>query len=153
MERLTSDEKNNIITKLKSDFNTDEVEFIGSNRFVLRIPYQVKIETGEFTRLYKDRLFDKNCEEILLKNEYNGINGFTYGVAPVSIYSEIKIKDEKFSRVKKFGLIDFDGNELLPCIYDKMKILPEGLVEIQKDGVEKTPNINEIIDLNFNWDE
>jgi hypothetical protein len=152
MERLTSDEKNKIITKLKSDFNTDEVEFIGSNRFVLRIPYQVKIETVEFTRLYKDRLFNENCEEILLKNEYNGIFGFTYGVAPVCNYSEIKTKNEKISRVKKFGLIDVDGNELLPCIYDKIKPHLDGSIDIQKDGVEKSTSINKIINLNFNWD-
>lgn len=152
MERLTPDEKNKTINKLKSDFNTDEVEFIESNRIVVKIPYQFKIATGEFKRLYKALLFDNNCEEILLKNEYNGIFGFTRGLAPVFNYIEIE-KEEKIKWVKKFGLIDFDGNELLPCIYDKMKILPEGLVEIQKDGVEKTPNINEIIDLNFNWDE
>ncbi len=152
MERLTSDEKNKTITKLKSDFNTNEVEFIGSNRFVVKIPYQVKIATGEFTRLYKALLFDNNCEEILLKNEYNGIFGFTYEVAPVCIYSEIKIKDEKFSRVKKFGLIDVDGNELLPCIYDKIKPHLDGIVDIQKDGVEKSTSLNKIINLNFNWD-
>ena len=152
MERLTSDEKNKIITKLQENFNTDEVEFRGSNMFVLRIPYQVKIETGEFTRLYKDRLFDKNCEEILLKNEYNAIYMFTYGIAPVSNYIQLKINEGKFSMVKKFGLIDTDGNELLPCIYDKIKPHLDGIVEIQKDGLEKTTSINKIINLNFSWD-
>jgi hypothetical protein len=152
MERLTSDEKNKIITKLKNDFNTDEVEFNGSNRFIVRTPYQVKMDTGEFTRLYKALLFDNNCDEILLKNEYNAIFGFTYGVAPVCNYSEIKTTNEKISRVKKFGLIDVDGNELLPCIYDKIKPHLDGSIDIQKDGVEKSTSISKIINLNFNWD-
>ena len=153
MEKLTPEEKKKIINKLKNDFNSDEVESHGYNRFVLRVPYQVETTTGEITRLYKDRLFNEKCEEIPLENEYNSIFMFTAGVAVVCMRENIQIKDGRFTQDRKDGLIDINGKEMLPCIYDSIHPHIDGFIEITKGGVTKATNVNEIINGKFNWDE
>ena len=153
MEKLTLEEKKKIIDKLKNDFNSDEVEFNGYKRFILRDPYQVETTTGEITRLYKDRLFNENCEEISLADEYNSIFMFTAGVAVVCKRKNIQFNDETFTQDRKDGLIDINGKELLPCIYDSIKLHIGGSTEIAKDGIIKATSINEIVEGKFNWDE
>jgi hypothetical protein len=153
MTKLTPEEKKKIINKLKNNFNSDEVEFHGYNRFVLREPYQVKTTTGEITRLYKNRLFNENCEEILLENEYNSIFMFTAGVAVVCTRENFQIKEGRFTQDRKDGLIDINGKEILPCIYDSIHPHIDGFTEITKDGVKKASNVNEIINGKFDWDK
>lgn len=152
MTKLTPEEKRKIINKLKNDFNSDEVEFHGHNRFVLRVPYQIKTTTGEIGWLYKDRLFNENCDEILLENEYNSIFMFVAGVAVVCIRENIEIKDGRFTQNRKDGLIDINGKELLPCIFDSIHPHLDGFIEITKAGVEKATHVNEIINGKFEWE-
>jgi hypothetical protein len=153
MEKLTPEKKMKIIDKLKNNFNSDKVEFLGYNRFVLRVPYQVETTTGEITLLYKDRLFNEKCEEIPLANEYNSIFMFTAGVAVVCMRKNIQNKDGRFTQDRKDGLIDINGKEILPCIYDSIHPHIDGFTEITKGGVTKSTNVNEIINGKFNWDE
>ena len=153
MEKLTPEEKKKIIDKLKNNFDSDEVESHGFKRFVLRVPFQVETTTGEITRLYKDRLFNENCEEISLTDEYNSIFMFTAGVAVVCKRENIQINDGRFTQDRKDGLIDINGKELLPCIYDSIKPHIDGFTEIAKDGVNKATSINEIINGKFNWND
>ena len=153
MKKLTPEEKREIINKLKNDFNSDEVEFHGYNRFVLREPYQLKTTTGEITRLYKDRLFNENCEEINLENAYNSIFMFTAGVAVVCTREYIQISDGRFTQDRKDGLIDVNGKELLPCIYDSIHPHLDGYVEISKAGQKKSTNLTKIINGTFNWEK
>lgn len=152
MKKLTPEEKSEIINKLKNDFNSNEVGFHGYNRFVLRTPYQVATTEG-ITRLYKDRLFNEKCEEIPLENEYNSIFKFWAGVAVVCIAENIQIKNGRFTYNKKCGLIDINGKELLPCIYDSINVHLDGHTEIQKGGIRKETSLRAIISGRFNWDE
>lgn len=152
MAKLTPEEINKIIKKLKNDFNSEEVEYLGYNRFVLRVPYQIKTTTGDIKQLFKDRLFNENCEEISLKNDYNNIYKFTAGVAVVSIREFIEIK-EGFAFDRKDGLIDLNGKELLTCIYDVIYPHSDGFIEITKERVKKATNINDIINGKFDWHE
>lgn len=152
VKKMTPEEKKKIINKLKNDFNSDEVEFHGYNRFVLRVSYQVETTKGEITSLYKDRLFNEKCEEILLEKEYDSIFMFTAGVAVVCMRENIQIKDGKFIQDRKNGLIDINGKEMLPCIYDSIHPHLDGFIEITKGGVTKATDVNKIIKGKFNWD-
>ena len=153
MEKLTPEEKKRIIDKLENEFYPHKVEFIGANRFVVREPIYVKADTGEITILHKDKLFNENCEEIPLQNEYNNILIFTVGLAVVCFRNNIQIKDRRSSQNRRDGLIDINGKELLPCIYDSIHVHLDGFIEITKDGVKKATNVNEIINGKFNWDK
>lgn len=153
MEKLTPVQKKEIIDKLKSKFDTGNIEYIGYNRFVLRVPIEVQADTGQTITLPKDKLFNENCEEIPLQNDYFNIFNYTAGVAIVCIRKNFQINDRSFSEVKKVGLIDINGKELLPCIYDFINPHLDGFIEITKDGIKKATNVNVITDGKFNWDE
>ena len=153
MKKLTPEEKREIISKLKENFKSDEVEFHGYNRFVLREPYQLKTTTGEITRLYKDRLFNENCEEIKLENVYNGIFMFIDGVAVVCTRENIQISDGRFTQDRKDGLIDVNGKELLSCIYDSIHLKIGGYVEISKAGQKIKTHLTKIKEDKFNWEK
>jgi len=156
MKKLTAAEKKEIIIKLKNEFNTDEVEYSGFNRFVVREQFQVDLASGDITRLYKDRLFDEECNPIPLANEYNSIFWFTSGVAVVCIRENIKFKDTErgkvFSLDRRYGIIDVNGKELLPCIYNSIHI-SFGEVELTKDGHVKSTQVNTITSGKFDWNE
>ena len=65
----------------------------------------------------------------------------------------ISIKDKSFTSATKYGLIDINGKELLPCIYDSIHPHWDGFTEIIKDGVKKATSIVRIIDGRFIWDK
>jgi hypothetical protein len=153
MKKLTPEEKNEIIKQLKQKFDTDEVEFHGYNRFVVREKYQVNLANGEITWLYKDRLFDEECNSIPLTNEYNSITMFSAGVAVVCIRENIQINDGRFTQDRRDGLIDINGIELLPCIYDSIIPRLDGFAEITKDGQKKLINVAQIINGKFSWEK
>jgi len=150
---LTTIEENNIIYKLKKKFNF-EVKSVNARRFVVGVPYIYKTTTGETIKLYKCKLFNEKCEEIPLENEYNSIYSFAQSVATVEIRKNIKIKNGKVVGYdKKQGLIDVNGKELLPCIYDYINVHLDGFTEIIKDGVKKVTWVSKIKNGEFNWDE
>lgn len=153
MKKLTSFEQNEIIQELKEKFNTDEVEYNGFNRFVLRDKYQLDLASGHTTWLYHDKLFDENSNQISLQNEYNAICRFINGVAIVIIYENIQFTENKHHKDEKCGLIDINGNELLPCKYDAIHIYMEGSIDITKNGQTKLTFVNDIINGEFDWDK
>lgn len=152
-EKLSKGEIKMVVDRLSNEFNSDQVEYLGYNRFVVRVPFHFKALTGELLRLYKDRLFDENCEEIPLRQEYNSIFKFTSGLAVVCIRTQVEINDGRSSHSRKDGLIDVNGNELLPCIYDAIRPKQDGHAEITKNGITKFTNINKIINGSFNWED
>ncbi len=152
MKKLTPEEKNKIIDKLKEDFDTDEVEFHGYNRFVVREKYSQTIEKNEVF-LFKDRLFDEECNPITFNSEYDSIFMFIVGVAVVCIRRNIEIINGRIHQERKDGMIDINGKELLPCIYDKIKVKLDGHVELTKDGHKKATSVFVITNGKFNWDE
>lgn len=147
-------EKELVIQNLKNLFGTDEVSYNGSNRFVVRQKYSVDTSEGGTIFLFKDKLFDENCQEIELSGEYNNIFTFVGDVAPVCIRENIQLKGDRVSQHRKNGLIHKNGKELLPCIYDNVKINhPECSIELTKGDIVKLSSVDEIIAGNFHWDE
>jgi len=153
MEKLTAEQREAIILKLKDAFNTDQVEFNGHNRFVVRERFQVELANGHTTWLYKDKLFDEEGHPIPLANEYNSIFKYTAGVAVVCTRENVQIIGDRSTQDRKDGLIDINGKELLPCIYDSIHPHLDGFVEITKDGQKKATSVVEITSGEFNWDE
>jgi hypothetical protein len=151
MTKLTRKEQEEIIRKLQEDCNTDEVEFHGYNRFVVREKFKVDLENGH-TWLYKDKLFDEEGNPIPLSNEYNSIFMFTAGVAVVCTRANIQIVGDRFTQVRKDGLIDVNGKELLPCIFDSIHPHLDGYIEITKEGQKKSTSVDVVTSGNFNWD-
>ncbi len=150
--KLTGIEKGQVIEKLKDLFETEEVSYNGSNRFVVRQRYSLDVPGGTVL-LFKDKLFDENCQAIPLSIEYNGIFPFIKNVATVCIRENIQLKDHRVSQVRKDGLIDKDGKELLPCIYDSVKVNLDGSIEVTKDKVVKISTLREIVAGDFDWDD
>lgn len=149
---MTQEEKNEIIKKLQTENNTDEVEFHGNNRFVVRERYRVDLENGH-TWLYKDKLFDEVGNIIPLENEYNSIFMFTSGVAVVCTEENIKIEGGRFTQTRKDGLININGKELLPCVFDSIHIHFGGPVDIIKNGEKRFVSQKVIENGKFNWDD
>jgi hypothetical protein len=145
MQNLTKTDLNNIIAKLKSQFNTDLIEYHGAYRFVLRQEYKHQISEDKFEILYKDRLFDENAVEIVLERNYNKITQFRAGVSVVGI------RDNNL--LEQLGLIDTSGKEILPCQFDSIKVHMEGSLELTKNGIKKLTTINHILNNEFDWDE
>ena len=150
MANLTPEGKKEIIRKLQVEYNTDEVEFHGYNRFVVRERTQL---VNDHTWLYKDKLFDEVGNIIPLENEYNNIFMFTSGVAVVCTRENIKIEGGRFTQTQKDGLIDINGKELLPCVFDSIHIHFGGPVDITKNGEKRFVSQNVIENGKFNWDE
>ena len=141
-----------ILEKLRKKFNNDEVESLGYNRFVIREPYEVKAKGGMII-LYKDKMADEQGILIPLQNEYNSIFNFTAGVAVVCLRKNIKIEGGRFTQDRRDGLIDINGKELLPCIYDSIHVHIDSFIEITKDGQKKDTNVGFITSGKFNWDK
>ena len=150
MANLTPEGKKEIIRKLQVEYNTDEVEFHGYNRFVVRERTQL---VNDHTWLYKDKLFDEVGNIILLENEYNSIFMFKDGVAVVCTREIIQIEGGTSAQVRKDGLIDVWGKELLPCVFDSVNPHLGGTVDITKNGEKRFVLLDVIENGNFNWDE
>lgn len=151
MRALSKQHQNETIKNLSEKFSTKDVQYHGYNRFVVRVKYQVELADGSIIMLYKDHLFDENSNQIPLKNEYNSIFIFTAGVAVVCIRENIRIVKDRFTQDRRDGLIDTNGKELLPCIYDSIRIHLYGFIEITKDGQKKSTTANVITSGNFDW--
>lgn len=117
----------------------DNIQYVGSNRFLVR-------------EKHKERLFDENMNQIILKTDYSNIFPFVSGVAPVCI-REFITADSTIPECKKFGLIDPNGRELLPCIYDYIRVKIDGHTELSLNGEEKICHLTQILNGLFNWNE
>lgn len=142
--------------KLKAILNTEDCKYNGSDRYLVRYRYQVDVN-GNTTWLYKDKIFDQDGNLIPLENEYNSIFLFTKGLAVVCIYSNLEFRkidgNLKMFKESKYGLIDVNGKELLPCIYQSISIKSEGFLELSKDGQMQAVPISEVVNGEFNWDD
>jgi hypothetical protein len=154
MEKLEKIEKEELLKKLKEKFCTDEIEYLGCRRFSIRMPYLITLDDGKSIQMVEYLLTDQEGNSIPLVQRYNGIFMFTHEIAVVCIRTDIRITDGRLSQQRKDGIIDIDGNELLPCIYDAngIHIHLDGFVEISKDEVHKFTNIIAIKNGEFNWD-
>lgn len=153
---LTPAEKKEILRELRKKLNTDEVEALGYLRYKTSERYRVTVGDS-FTYLHRDKLFDEHGEQISTNPEYNSIFGFYKGVAVVCIRGNIQFIEKEtgpqFTQDRKDGLIDVDGKELIPCIYESISVKSDGFVEITKGGQCKSTNVGTIIDGEFDWDK
>lgn len=156
MKKYTPEERKEILKNLKQQLGNEEVEFLGYNRYSIKESYQVQLDDVSITWLHKYKLFDEDGNIIPLSKEYNGIFSFTMGVAVVCIRQNPGIIEKetgrKHTQERKDGLIDVDGKELLPCIYDSISVKLDGFIEIIKDGQKKATYVGEIIGGKFNWE-
>ena len=144
------------IIRLKESFSIkfkpENVEYAGYSRFVVR---ECNKLNGNDPIIGQNnyRLFDDELNLIPLITNYNGIFSFTCGVAVVCIRENIQISAGRFTQDRKYGLIDLNGNELLPCIYNSISVKLDGHVELTKDGHKKATNVSNIIDGTFKWEK
>jgi hypothetical protein len=148
MTKLSNDEKKRIFQQLKKKFNCDDVQSLGYKRFALINSKRIRIEKGDYTihpRIRRYMLADENCNIIRLNDEYNFIEKFIAGVAVVWKQIDYEIQETETGHVavdiRKYGLIDINGKELLPAIYDNVSAHIGGIVEITKDGETNTTTI------------
>jgi len=160
MDKISKEEQNQIIKQLKIKYKCDEVNYLGYLRFALIYSEPLQLERGNntiFPRIRRYRLVNEEGIHINLKNEYNFIAKFIKGVAEVWNQIDFQIEETNIGQVavdiRKYGLINTSGNELLPVIYDNVHAHPDGFVEISKDGIKKTTSINVLERGDYSWDD
>ncbi len=157
MKRYKREEKKEILRILKEKLGTEKVEPLGYNRYSVRKRYPVNLESGQTTWLHNYKLFDEEVNEIALVKKYDDISKFAKGVATVCIRENTKIIETetgtKITEDRKEGLIDVNGKELLPCVFDSVSVKLNGFVEIKKNGIKKATRVNEILSGKFDWDK
>jgi hypothetical protein len=160
MAKLSNDEQKRISQQLKKKFNCDDVQFLGYKRFALINSKRIILEKGDSTihpRIRKYMLADENSNIIRLNDEYNFIAKFIAGVAEVWKQLDYHIQETDTGHVavdiRKYGLIDINGKELLPAIYDNVSAHIGGIVEITRDGVTINTNITVLKSDEFSWDD
>lgn len=159
MKLLNKEEIKEIIKILKRKFNVEDVEYLEYNRFAIIESHRKPVDNEGmiiYPKIRKYRLVDEKGNIINLKNDYNFITKFTQGVATVIIRENPQIIEDstglKATERNTEGLIDTNGYELLPCIYDSVIVHLDGFIELKKDGITKATNVNKIVSDKFNWD-
>ncbi|HPK10842.1 MAG TPA: WG repeat-containing protein [Bacteroidales bacterium] len=145
MPKPNQKEIKEILKYLKNKYKPESVQYMGYNRFALinsrRLTFNINETDAYLPKIREYRLTDAEGILIDLEREYNFIEKFTHGVAVVSIREvtrDFKAQsDLAFDFKRKEGLIDINGKELLPCIYDSINVHLDGFVEISKGEVKK----------------
>lgn len=160
MKKISMDEMKRISQELKKKFDCDEVQFLGYMRFALINSKRVILERDDFTihpRIRKYMLADEKGNIISLNEEYNFIAKFIAGVAEVWKQIDYQIQETDNGHVavdiRKYGLIDINGKELLPVIYENVSAHADGMVEITKDGETKMTTIIKLEKDEYSWDD
>ena len=157
MADFNPQERKEIIAKLKKIFPLNLVEPLGYKRFAIKDITFVRIEGLKYKFEKISHLVDDSGKIISLKNEYNGITSFGKDLAVVWTKKYIstfkKPSRESVEEEKKFGLIDTDGNELLPCIFESINAHLDGFVEIKKEGKIKATTKQILIGGKFSWNK
>ena len=152
MSVLTKEQLDNLKSKLEIQIPNGRAEYIGCNRFTVAIKNQVEIEDREVF-IDKYFLFDNDLQEIIEAREYDSIYMCTNGIITVSKNSLPTFnEDNTFTRTKKFGLIDINGKELLPCEYDRASPKSGGSVELSREGIEFFAPTEEIVEGEYVWE-
>jgi hypothetical protein len=154
--KLSPIEKKVIFRNLQKILGTDEVDVLGYYRF--KTSKKERITVGDsFTKLTRDTLYNENGEQIPTNAQYHNIFSFYKGVANVCIRNNIQFIETEsgthFTQDRKDGLIDVNGKEVLPCIFDSIHVQGDGFVEIKKNGQCKITNVDIIMNGNFDWDK
>lgn len=144
---------NQLLERLTQQFPMDAVDYIGCNRFVVSIKDWEKVEDKEVYTEKKVILFNEKLEEIILAKDYHDINMCTNGLIRVSKSISLSFPEEgRFKTQRKFGLINVDGKELLPCEYDVASPKLGGSIELTREGLNFNITISELIEGEYNWE-
>jgi hypothetical protein len=150
---VTKQEINQLLERLTQQFPMDSVDYIGCNRFVVGIKDWEKVAVKGVYTEKKVLLFNEKLEEIPLTKEYDAINMCTNGLIRVSKTISLSFPEEgRFKTQRKFGLINVDGKELLPCEYDVASPKLDGIIELTRDGLSFNISISELIEGEYNWE-
>lgn len=150
---MLSREEINLVKKQLGGDDPDRVAYLRQNRFSLSEPVWVETSDGRQTRISSCRLFDSQCDEIQLSKEYHLISRFIGGVSVVRTSSNINFKDGRSEMDSKFGMIDLNGQEIVPCVYDRIDSDLDGRIELRKDGLRKLTDSMTVLDGTFSWEE
>jgi hypothetical protein len=153
MKKLTPSERQEVLQKLKEKFADYEVQDCGYCRYVICERYPKGVEGGTVLLQRVKMMVDEEGNIIPLGNNYDSIFMFSKSVAVVCQRGDVKIKENSFAQAVKYGLIDVNGKELLPCIYDNISDHLDGFVELSKGGEGKFTQLHEIIDGTYTWEE
>ena len=152
MSELNDEKQREIIEMISQSHNNEEVNYLGSNRFVLRKPLMTEAISGEKVLIYQDILFDEGGNQIELSKQYNSIFTFRFGIAIVCLRKNFEIKNGYSSMERKYGVINTKGEEVIPCEYDAIKLSADGYIEFSKLGRRKWTYAKDIIDGSFDWE-
>ncbi len=157
MTKYNSEERREILNKLKKTFHTDKIEYLGYDRYSIIERYQKVIEDGIVFPHRLKMVIDSEGNVIPLQKNYDYVFRYTLEAAVVRVIGEIQIENKEtgtfFSREDKEGLIDIYGKELLPPIYDSIDVKLDGFVIIKKEGQKKFTNLQIIFDGEFDWEK
>ncbi len=150
---VSKQEINQLLERLTQQFPMDSVDYIGCNRFVVSIKDWEKVADKEVYTEKKALLFNEKLEEIPLAKDYDDINMCTNGLIRVSKTISLSFPEEgRFKTQRKFGLINIDGKELLPCEYDIASPKLDGSIELTREGVNLNITNSELIEGEYNWE-
>ncbi len=149
---ISHEKRRELLEMIASNNNGHEVNYVGFNRFVLREPKIEKAISGEEVFIYEDILFDDNGNRIHLSNVYNSIFAFRCGIAVVCKRYGFNIVNGRSSMIRKYGIINVMGTDILPCEYDSIKVSADCYIEISKSDKKKWTYAKDIIDGSFDWE-
>jgi hypothetical protein len=148
-----SKEEINLVKKQLGGDDPDRVTYLRQNRFSLNEPVWVETSDGRKTRISRCRLFDGQCDEVELSKEYHLISRYIGGVSVVRISTNINFEDGRSHIDSKYGMIDLNGHEIVPCIYDRIDSDLDGRIELRKDGLRKLTSSMTLLNGTFSWEE
>ena len=144
---MNADKKDKIkktISFLNNMFQSNTVEYLGCDRYIFKI---------NINDISYDNLIDSEGVFIPLTKCYNNIFRFVQGFAVVVVrdYSNSSPK-YGLNHIRKSGIINYEGKEILPCDYDMISIHLDGFIELTKNDIKKSTNCQIIQNGDFNWD-
>lgn len=153
MSKLGKDEIKEIIEKLEKTNYPNSVEYLGMKRFKIQETYYPTID-GEPTPIPRDKvLLNEQGESISLVNSYDFFSKVQHGnIIVVKVHRNLRIVNDRSKNDNKVGLIDIDGRELVPCIYDSIVVKTPSIF-LLKDGKEKRTTISNVLDGKFEWEK
>jgi len=94
----------------------------------------IRFISGDYEAMigYKLGLVDSLGNKILA-NEYNEINDFHEGLAPVRVFTKL-IDGLGYPEISKWGFINESGKIVIPLVYDNVSAFSLGKAKVEKDG-------------------
>ena len=139
-------DKKETLKRLRSLYNTEEVELSGYGIYVVTQDYWNNDSRN-------NPLFvDSKGEEIEFMKDYDSIRMAACSVLVVCKSNQEVLKGKPLL-TRQCGLIDLNGSILIPCSYDSINVHLDGFIQLSKNGLKKSTNISIVKSGEFIWDE